>query len=64
MIKILSIPKWIINCPKCECEFECEKMDFQIDKKYNDYFIECPQCKTKIGVCGVEKKIKKFQKQC
>ena len=54
VIKEGSLPKrtktiYIITCPLCKCEFECEDSDLTTEKRINGKrSITCPCCKSNI----------------
>ena len=40
--------KYILNCPKCDCEAEFDRKDIKVDRD-GDY-VECPECGELIGI--------------
>jgi len=54
-MKIISIPKRIIECPYCYSELEIDNSDLveytgSCNLAYGNYFVVCPVCKEKIYI--------------
>lgn len=66
MIKIIKQGKktkkyktiYIITCPDCECEFECELSDFiKVEKRLDgDRIVRCPCCEKELHTKFLDEK--------